>query len=157
MTTDLIEQLRQLVNERDALRKQVAELQMRMESHNGDCDGVMFGSPARYTPMCKVRASQVAELTSERDAIEEQAVKNADEVLALREERDALQAWKVEHALRYLSNETQLEEAYKDACRYRWLRVHSTQPSESWSTHSNPESLDAVVDAAIDEAMKDQK
>jgi hypothetical protein len=41
-------------------------------------------------------------------------------------------------------------EPYKqDAERYRWLRVNSTQPQESWSTHSNPESLDVVIDKAI--------
>ena len=35
-----------------------------------------------------------------------------------------------------------------DAQRYRWLRVNSTQPAEGWSTHSNPESFDAAIDAA---------
>lgn len=37
----------------------------------------------------------------------------------------------------------------KDADRYRWLREHSTQPVEPWSTHSNPESLDKAIDAAM--------
>ena len=47
-----------------------------------------------------------------------------------------------------------LREAEKDAERYRWLRVNSTQPTEEWSTHSDPESLDSAVDAAIDAARK---
>lgn len=40
-------------------------------------------------------------------------------------------------------------DAERDAERYRWLRVNSTQPAEGWSTHSNPESLDATVDEAM--------
>lgn len=32
--------------------------------------------------------------------------------------------------------------------RYRWLRLHSTQPVEPWSTHRDPESLDAAIDRA---------
>lgn len=43
----------------------------------------------------------------------------------------------------------QLQRMAKDAARYRWLRVHSTGPAEPWSTHSEPASLDAVVDEAI--------
>lgn len=42
-----------------------------------------------------------------------------------------------------------IERAEQDAKRYRWLRENSTQPAEPWSTHSGPESLDEVVDAAI--------
>ena len=45
----------------------------------------------------------------------------------------------------------QIEELRADAERYRWLRIHSTQPTESWSTHSNPESFDAAIDAALKE------
>lgn len=43
----------------------------------------------------------------------------------------------------------------QDAKRYRWVREHSCQydsagnDAESWSTHSNPASLDAAIDAAI--------
>jgi hypothetical protein len=47
-----------------------------------------------------------------------------------------------------------LEAAERDAARYRWLRVHSTGPVEPWSTHSAPESLDAIVDASIDAARR---
>lgn len=36
-----------------------------------------------------------------------------------------------------------------DAARYRWLRKNSTQPMEAWSTHSSPESLDAIVDESM--------
>jgi hypothetical protein len=49
-------------------------------------------------------------------------------------------------------NERELSAAVereRDAARYRWLRAHSTQPAEGWSTHSNPESLDATVDEAM--------
>lgn len=42
----------------------------------------------------------------------------------------------------------------RDAARYRWLRVHSTNPVEPWSTHPNPESLDTSLDEAIDAAMQ---
>ena len=42
-----------------------------------------------------------------------------------------------------------IAELEKDAARYRWLREHSTQPAEPWSTHSNPESLDDAIDAAL--------
>jgi hypothetical protein len=39
-----------------------------------------------------------------------------------------------------------------DAERYRWLREHSCQSDgnniESWSTHEDPASLDAAIDAA---------
>lgn len=44
---------------------------------------------------------------------------------------------------------THPSEDARDAARYRWLRVHSTGPAEPWSTHSCPESLDDVVDAAM--------
>lgn len=47
--------------------------------------------------------------------------------------------------------EKDYEQLSKDAARYRWLRVHSTGPSEPWSSHSNPESLDAIIDAKMDE------
>lgn len=42
-----------------------------------------------------------------------------------------------------------------DAARYRWLREHSCQTdsagndAESWSTHSDPASLDAMIDAEL--------
>ena len=42
-----------------------------------------------------------------------------------------------------------IAECERDAARYRWLRIHSTQPAEGWSTHSNPESLDTAVDEAM--------
>jgi hypothetical protein len=41
------------------------------------------------------------------------------------------------------------DELAKDAERYRWLRVNSTQLAEDWSTHSDPESLDESIDSAI--------
>lgn len=47
-----------------------------------------------------------------------------------------------------------LHDLKRDAERYRWLREHSTQPSESWSTHSDPESLDRAVDEAMDSKPK---
>ena len=40
----------------------------------------------------------------------------------------------------------------RDAARYRWLRKNSTKPVEPWSTHEGPESLDAIVDAAMFDA-----
>lgn len=42
-----------------------------------------------------------------------------------------------------------IAELEKDAARYRWIREHSTQPAEPWSTHSTPESLDDAIDAAL--------
>jgi len=53
--------------------------------------------------------------------------------------------------LRAEAAEQALAQVRGDAERYRWLRVHSTQPVEAWSTHSNPESLDAAIDAAMKE------
>lgn len=41
----------------------------------------------------------------------------------------------------------------KDANRYRWLREHSTQPMEPWSTHEAPVSLDTTIDAAMKELV----
>ena len=69
------------------------------------------------------------------------------EMEKLREQNTALS-----DALDYLRGLTpqQYEALHKDAARYRWLRVHSTGPSEGWSTHSNPESFDAAIDAALE-------
>ena len=56
-------------------------------------------------------------------------------------ERDALRA--------------EVEALRKDAERYRYLREHACRydsngyNAESWSTHDNPESLDATIDAAM--------
>lgn len=47
------------------------------------------------------------------------------------------------------ANESAILELMRDGERYRWLRVNSTQPAEGWSTHSNPESLDAAIDSAM--------
>lgn len=55
----------------------------------------------------------------------------------------------------YLAYKAKYEAALKDAERYRWLREHSCQhdsngnDAESWSTHSDPSSLDDIIDAAI--------
>ncbi len=45
----------------------------------------------------------------------------------------------------------------RDAFRYRWLREHSTQPVEPWSTHRNPESLDEAIDAALQSYMSNEE
>lgn len=59
--------------------------------------------------------------------------------------------FKTETQLRQeLADAWALVDAYKkDAMRYQWLREHSTQPVESWSTHSEPASLDEAVDEAM--------
>ena len=55
--------------------------------------------------------------------------------------------------VRYEDVQPFLSEAdQRDAARYRWLRKNSTKPVEPWSTHEGPESLDAIIDAAMFDA-----
>lgn len=52
-----------------------------------------------------------------------------------------------------------VEKLERDAERYKWLREHSCKTdsegnhAESWSTHSDPESLDDAIDEAIASAQ----
>lgn len=110
-----------------------AELEDTEEAH-GDDNHHLGVALIRIEALEADNAALKAELISTQEAwaeVRKGEMEAVTKLMFYEAERDALKA---------------------DAERYRWLRVHSTGPSEGWSTHVNPESLDAVVDAAISAA-----